>query len=58
MEMSDDKETLYSVQVETPASPDELQDFCNVLEENGYTVFTDLAYGEIEIRDTAPEYDE
>ena len=48
--MSDD-EFLYDIDINTPASPDEVAAFCDLLEANGYGVITDLRHGKLRIED-------
>jgi len=54
--MTDDKYTLYEIDIQTPVSPQELRDFADLLDSAGYTVVTDLEYGAIEVRDTVENY--
>jgi len=49
--MSDDDSHLYSVDIQTWASPDEVKEFCDLLERNGYGVVTDLAHGKLRVRE-------
>jgi len=46
--MSDD-ETLYKISIETPTSPEELHEFTDLLEAEGYAVVTDLSAGALEV---------
>jgi len=54
--MTDKEYTLYEIDVQTPVSPNEPQDFTELLESSGYNVVTDLERGEIQLRDTAERY--
>jgi hypothetical protein len=47
--MSD--EQLYKVDIKTPASPKEVANFCELLEQNGYEVTTDLDIGKLKVQD-------
>jgi len=50
--MSDDETTLYRIKIKTPVSPEELDEFCKLLEHNGgYTVVTNLKQGQLEVRE-------
>lgn len=49
----DGSETLYRVNIKTPASPHEIASFCDLLETNGYEVVTDMQSGKLEIREGA-----
>jgi len=53
-----EEHTLYEIKVQTPVSPNELAEFCELVDSDGYTVVTDLECGEIELRDTAEGYEE
>jgi hypothetical protein len=50
-ENCDGDETLYRINIKTPASPQEVFDFTEMLEANDYTVATDLQSGTIEVRE-------
>jgi len=54
----DDLYTLYEIDIQTPASPQEVAAFVELFEANGYTVITDLEYGVMRVRGTAEGYDE
>jgi len=49
--MSDDERDLYDVDIQTWASPDEVKEFCDLLEDRGYEVVTDLAHGKLRVRE-------
>jgi hypothetical protein len=49
--MSDSSSHLYRVGVQSDASPGEVNQFCEILEENGYAVVTDMSAGRLDIHD-------
>jgi len=42
---------LYKIDIKTSASPNEVADFCELLEQNGYEVVTDLDIGMLKVQD-------
>jgi hypothetical protein len=47
--MSD--EQLYEADIKTAASPKEVAEFCELLEQNGYEVLTDPDIGKLKVQD-------
>jgi hypothetical protein len=47
-----DEGRLYDIDIQTEASPAELQSFCELLESNGYAVVTDLSHGKVRVKES------